>query len=598
MRPRAFLVFVAIIALLAVLAAPLGHADSEPAEPLQGPDDWPMYGASAAHAFSNDANPPSVMGRVWEFAGNGSLGVAVSSDGFAYFGDVDTVAPPAGPHLVLHKVVTANKSTETAADAWGVRSMVDRIVLGAPHSLAVANGIVYALATATLPSGYQEVLVAHNAASGAELWRFDATSSWNSTTSAPTRSAPVVGAGVVVFGSQDGNVSAVFAGNGTASWRYAVGAPVNTVPTISGSFVYATAGTSLYFLDAQGFRNGDQGVVDFAGDATLGDLLQVVDVGAPTTASPVVADPYVYVDAGGTLWAFDRTLGGAPVWGASTGGTAAGTPAVLGNDILVRRADGRVIAHDRTTGALLWATPGLAPGAMGGDMAASSAGDGRIFLSVSGGDLVVLDASDGAVVQRVTLTGGTPQGAPVLAGGQALVARGSRLHAVRGVPDLSIVSRDVDFRSASPGGDVVRGNITLTVRNVGDEPVAGVTVRVYDGATAPENLIGTFTIGAAANPLEGGRAATVFTDDRDWSVGRHDVTVVIDAAPTELELDNNSVAAAIYVQAGPPPPPTVVGGEPYWVALLVGFLAGAAILFFPIRRLRAMRRREKEEPKA
>ena len=176
-----------------------------------------------------------------------------------------------------------------------------------------------------------------------------------------------------------------------------------------------------------------------------------------------------------------------------------------------------------------------------------------------------------------------------------LVAEGARLLAYRGQPDVEVVPSDVAMNLGNASGGVARGNASVSVRNVVDEPVHGVRVRVYDGDEATGVLIGEFVIGTADKPLKpDGRTSNV-TADRDWSVGRHAVTVVVDRAPAETNGGNNRAVVVVYVQPGPPPPPTVVGAGPYWVALVLGFLLGVAILYLPIQRLREMRRRERKK---
>ena len=457
------------------------------------------------------------------------------------------------------------------------------------RSPAVAGARVYALFTANVTSGDQEVLAAVDASTGSTVWTFDGTA--RRTASAPnaTRSAPVVAGGLVIFGSQDSNVYAVYASNGTLAWWFPTGAPVQTVPAVDGTIVYVTSGTKLFFLDLAGLGNGDQGVPD---SGHTGDELLEVNATGAITASPVVAGAHVYVDAGGALQAIDKTFGGAPVWSTATGGTGEGTPAVWGPWIFARRSDGRVLAFDRASGRIEWVRSGFAAPTDGEDLAVAG---GRVFLS-AGSDLVALDATTGGIVYDNATASRPALGSPIAAGSIVLVAEGSRLLAYRGQPDLLVLASEITFNAKGIVGQSVTGNFTVTVRNDGDEPTGDLVVRVYEGTPASYTWSANLTITKSIKP---GGLATVDTPDRAWSVGRHVVTVHVDKAPAETETGNNEATALVDIVAGPPPPPQVVGSGPYWVALLLGFGAGALVLYVPLRRLREVRRRETEpEPPA
>jgi hypothetical protein len=162
------------------------------------------------------------------------------------------------------------------------------------------------------------------------------------------------------------------------------------------------------------------------------------------------------------------------------------------------------------------------------------------------------------------------------------------LLAFRGQPDLA--PDKVVMTRGTVTGDFVRANVTVTVKNLGAEPASGVRLQIWDGPIGSGVLLGTFSIGAAA-PLAPNGIATFNTADRDWSVGSHEVWVDIDPAVTETSTANNVRAFPIFVQPGPPPDPIVLGAGPYALALLGGFGVGVLVLWFPIRRLRELRRK-------
>ena len=169
------------------------------------------------------------------------------------------------------------------------------------------------------------------------------------------------------------------------------------------------------------------------------------------------------------------------------------------------------------------------------------------------------------------------------------------LFAFRGQPDVAVLPTDIVLNGGQAANGVARGNLTVAVRNLGDEPAVGVRVRVYDGAEGPDNLIADFVVGNASDPVKAvGRSEGNFTATRDWSVGRHEILVVADPVAHEDVTGNNRAVAILYVEPGPPDT-IVVGAGPYYLALLLGFVIGAAVLFLPLRRLRELRRKEGEK---
>ena len=454
----------------------------------------------------------------------------------------------------------------------------------------MAGTRLYALFTANQTTNYREILTAVDAGTNRTVWTFNATTAWTSANPRPTQSAPILANNLVIFGSQDGSVYAVNVADGTIAWWFPTGGPVQTVAAALERIVYVTAGTKLLFLDINGVADGVQGT-----QRGTGDLLHEIDAGSAITSSPVVADPYVYLSGPNNVSAYDRTFGGAPVWSFGMSSLAAGTPAILGNTITARRADGRVYGFDRLTGQVLWVRGGLTAPVGGEDVAAVN---GRVYLSAVNGttyDLVALDGTDGAVADRNTTNARAALGAPIAAGrttgtNLVYVREGSKLLAYRGQPDLAVLATDIVFSGGTPSGSTVLGNLTVVVRNVGDEPAANVIVNVCEGPCAPGTYLASFTMGTP-KPIKAGGRDSRFTPDRAWTVRtRHEIHVVANHTLTETDQSNNEAVAFIYVQAGPSPPPSVVGYGPYWLALLAGFGLGALVLFLPLRRLREWRK--------
>jgi len=112
---------------------------------------------------------------------------------------------------------------------------------------------------------------------------------WNFTTGAGVGSSPAVAGGVVFVGSDDDNVYALAASDGSFVWIYTTGDIVWSSPAVADGVVFVGS-----------FDNNV-----YALNATNGDLIWSYTKGASVGSSPAVADGVVYVGAyDGNVYAF------------------------------------------------------------------------------------------------------------------------------------------------------------------------------------------------------------------------------------------------------------------------------------------------------
>jgi len=184
--------------------------------------------------------------------------------------------------------------------------------------------------------------------------------------------------------------------DGTVMWRTPLGSNATTAPAVGdGAVLVGTEAGAVVGLDLE------DGTLRFARDVN----------GTPSTA-PVVVSTTVYVGTttatgGGWLYALD-TLDGGTVWSRAMDKPIRARVAMLGDRLFTVSDIGAVLALNASTGALVWQFPvGTAPD--GSLTAAPLVSGGRLFVPSSSGYVYCLDAdpSDGIDEGQVDVIGST-----------------------------------------------------------------------------------------------------------------------------------------------------------------------------------------------
>jgi outer membrane protein assembly factor BamB len=190
----------------------------------------------------------------------------------------------------------------------------------------------------------------------------------------------VVGSTLYV-GSDDGNVYALNAADGTVRWSRFIGGEIEHSPTVSGDTLYVgnfTGSFYLFALDAntgaRKWRSATGGYLDWNTPAVVGSSVFVASVDGEAyaydaatgtqqwqvtlpnlvEAAPAVANGIVYVGTyDGNLYALDAATGDR-MWRGRTTNLIAGTACVANDVVYVGSTDNHVYAFDAQTGAKLW----------------------------------------------------------------------------------------------------------------------------------------------------------------------------------------------------------------------------------------------------
>lgn len=224
-------------------------------------------------------------------------------------------------------------------------------------------------------------------------------------------------------------------GTPAIAWQFDAEGPFANSPVVADGIVYAASG------------DGTVHALDLA----TGSERWAVSIEAPVSASPLLAGGLVVIgDENGTLHALTATNGEA-AWTAETdGGAITGSPATIGDDLIVATNGTHAYRFDTATGEILWSID-----VGGGSRRSVTADDETAYLGIDG-EMVAIDLDDGAELWRTTVAKTGDVGTPTIAGDLVYAATG-----ISGEPeDHGIAAVDksngtVLWRYASPIQEVV-----------------------------------------------------------------------------------------------------------------------------------------------
>jgi outer membrane protein assembly factor BamB len=218
-------------------------------------------------------------------------------------------------------------------------------------------------------------------------WSF--TTDVRSSIAASVYAPPSVAAGIVYFGSENGNFYALDALTGALKWNYTT--PwndqwrqrgfSNSAPAVAGGLVYA------------GSLNGNLYAFDVSTGAVKWSYLTKGMVGS----SPVVSEGIVYVGSyDHRLYALDASTGTVK-WSYLTNTLVTNSPAVSGG--IVYASGPKVYALNAATGALIWAFNATTnPMAHVVPFSSPAVSDGVVYVGAGDGNAYALNAATGAVI--------------------------------------------------------------------------------------------------------------------------------------------------------------------------------------------------------
>jgi eukaryotic-like serine/threonine-protein kinase len=241
---------------------------------------------------------------------------------------------------------------------------------------------------------------------------------WGFTTGGAIWGEPLLAQGRLYFGSDDGNVYAVDAAQGTLGWIFETGGIVRSRPAMieDAGIVFTSDDGFLYAVNAM---KGNELWRTAIGNVTAREVREnsIGNSTSPTgydyvQSSPVVVDGRIYVgSADGKVYALEAKSG-AVLWSYQTGERVRATPTLAEGVVHVGSWDKTMIALDAETGALLWETK-----VWGQVQSTALVVEGVVYSASRKASVVALDAATGELLWEYMYGGNMwVESSPVLVG--------------------------------------------------------------------------------------------------------------------------------------------------------------------------------------
>ncbi|MCW4017211.1 MAG: PQQ-binding-like beta-propeller repeat protein [Candidatus Bathyarchaeota archaeon] len=362
--------------------------------------------------YAFDADTGAV---VWKYSGPGPMmfpGNPTIADGKIYvtsgqleaYGGINNTASEFvcldayTGHVIWKLPIEAFAPRESVAIAYGNLYMIPGNVTTAVDTI---SGAEYSTANEVWAFGTSDWPMFRHDAEHSAVGQSGPTSlslRWNFYTDGAVISSPSIADGVVYFGSQDKNIYAVDARDGTFIWKFTTHQRVWSSPAVAGGRVFTGPDDGfVYCLNA---TDGSLIWSRFAG----GDLTGNFNAAVQLRSSPTVAHGNVYVGALDNYTYCINAENGSIVWRYQTQGYITSSPAVAGGAVYVVSQEpeaGALYKLNALNGVVIWKhTIPYEPVFIGGtDMHASPVvGGGMVFVASDVSAYYAVDAATGKTV--------------------------------------------------------------------------------------------------------------------------------------------------------------------------------------------------------
>jgi outer membrane protein assembly factor BamB len=371
-----------------------------------------VYGLNRdGNLYAFDANTGTL---IWNYTGPGPLmfpGNPTIADGKVYattgqaqnYGGINSTSEfaclDAYTGQVIWKLpIEAFAPRESVAIAYGNLFMIPGDVTKAVDTISGAEystvNQVLALGTTAWPMFRHDAT--HTAAG--QSGPTNLTLRWSFNTGGAVVSSPSIANGIAYFGSQDKNIYAVNARDGSFIWKFTTLERIESSPAVIDGRVYSgTDDGNIYCLNAY---NGSLIWKTSAGGITVGNFNAAVQL----RSSPTVLDGYLYVGALDNQTYCLNAKDGSLVWKYQTQGFITSSPAVDNGAVYIvsqEPASGALYKLDAYSGSLDWKLSLPYQTKLGGgtDMHASpTVADGMVFASSEASAYYGINATSGNIV--------------------------------------------------------------------------------------------------------------------------------------------------------------------------------------------------------
>jgi len=299
---------------------------------------------------------------------------------------------------------------------------------------------------------------------------------WKFATGGRVVGSPVIDAGVVYFGSEDGNVYAVDAATGAQRWRRATGGPVGATPAIGHGLVYTGSSDGKFYAlsartGAPKWKFATSGERHFEAKGLHGWQPKTQTIADPFDmylSSPVVANDSVYFGSGdGNIYALNAITGELR-WKFPAGDVVHASPALVDGVVYVGSWDSWFYALDAANGQQKWRFHGgedpLVHNQVGFQSSAAVV-NGTVYVGCRDSNLYAIDAASGTEKWHVNNEGSWVITSPAVSDGKIYFATSDSslyrvVDAITGEPAQKQQAKAFMFSSPAIAGSVVVTGIT------------------------------------------------------------------------------------------------------------------------------------------
>ncbi len=293
---------------------------------------------------------------------------------------------------------------------------------------------------------------------------------WKFKTGARVVSSPAVVGNVVYVGSNDHNLYAINAADGTQKWKFATKAPVNSSPAVVGGVVYfGSVDGKFYALDAAtgtqkwSFATGGERRFTAPGIHGITPRTEMMpDPFDVFLSSPVVDRGVVYFGSGDFhVYALDANTGTLK-WKFKTGNVVHASPAIADGSLYVGSWDAYLYSLDAATGKMKWkfeAGRDTVENNQVGFASSAAIANGVVYVGCRDGFLYAVDAKTGTLKWKHDNKHGWVIASPAVHNGVVFfpTSDGTRfkaLDALTGTLKFDNANKAVSFSSPAIAGGV------------------------------------------------------------------------------------------------------------------------------------------------
>ena len=361
---------------------------------------------------------------------------------------------------------------------------------------------------------------------------------WKFATGGRVAASPVIEAGVVYVGSEDGSVYAIDAATGMQRWRRPTGGPASASPAVDHGLVYVgSSDGKFYALNATTgapkwkFPTGGEHRFEAKGlhgwqprTQTMSDPFDMY------LSSPVVANGSVYFGSGdGNVYALSAATGELR-WKFPTGDVVHASPALVDGVVYIGSWDSYFYAIDASSGQQKWRFHGGEDPQTHNQVGFQSSAavvNGIVYVGCRDSNLYAIDAASGTEKWHVNNNGSWVITSPAVSNGKVYFATSDSslyqvVDAITGEPAQKQQAKAFMFSSPAIAGSVVLTGITNGTLEARDR-TSGELLWSYQTDTSKQNPRWTLTSDGRFNTgllyRSGWQESSIATANRMMSVG-------------------------------------------------------------------------------